>query len=391
EAHHLRRGPRGVPGHVPHLRGPGAAARPGEAHRRPRVRPRRLAGAGPPRPAGAQRPRGVRRRRRRRPPLHRGAQRGALQAVLRLPVVRRHPRRLRGALPGRPRHRGAEAPLAAPVLHRRAGDRHRHDRALGWVRPRRAEDHGGPRRRGLGAQRLQDLHHQRLVRRPGPGRRPHQPGEGCPRHHPVRRRDGDARVRARPQARQGGPARVRHRRAVLRRRPAGPRAGGRRGRRRLRRDDGAARHRADRRGRLQPLARPADPRRDLGLRAGATGVRPADRLLPGQPVHPRRAGHHRRGHPGLRRRLRAGAAARPAHRRRRGQGQVVDRAGAERHPRRLRPALGRLRLHERVPGDPGLGRRPGVADLGRVERDHEGADRARPRARRPAGEGEGPL
>ena len=33
------------------------------------------------------------------------------------------------------------------------------------------------RRRRLGAQRLQDLHHQRLLRRPGRRRRAHQPGE----------------------------------------------------------------------------------------------------------------------------------------------------------------------------------------------------------------------
>ena len=52
-------------------------------------------------------------------------------------------------------------------------------------------------------------------------------------------------------------------------------------------------------------------------------------------------------------------------RRRRGQGEVVDGRGPERRAGRLRPALGRLRLHERVPGRPGLGRRPRHPDLGR--------------------------
>ncbi len=65
---------------------------------------------------------------------------------------------------------------------------------------------------------------------------------------------------------------------------------------------------------------------------------------------------------------------------RRRQGQVVDRRGAERRAGRLRPALGRLRLHERVPGRPGLGRRSRDPDLGGNQRDHEGTDRARSRA-----------
>ena len=43
------------------------------------------------------------------------------------------------------------------------------------LRPRRAEDHGGQGRRRLGDQRLQDLHHQRLLRRPRRGRRAHRP------------------------------------------------------------------------------------------------------------------------------------------------------------------------------------------------------------------------
>ncbi len=64
---------------------------------------------------------------------------------------------------------------------------------------------------------------------------------------------------------------------------------------------------------------------------------------------------------------------------RRRQGQVVDRPGAGRGARPLRPAARRLRLHERVPRRPRLARRPRDPDLGRLQRDHERADRARPR------------
>ena len=105
----------------------------------------------------------------------------------------------------------------------------------------------------------------------------------------------------------------------------------------------------------------------------------ADRLLPAQQVPARRAGHPGRRHPGLRRPVRGRAHAPSeltADRRR--QGQVVDLPGAERDPRPLRPALRRLRLHERVPRRPRLARRPRLEDLGRLQRDHEGAHRPRP-------------
>ena len=75
----------------------------------------------------------------------------------------------------------------------------------------------------------------------------------------------------------------------------------------------------------------------------------ADRHLPAQPVPARRAGHAGRGDPGLRRPVRGRAHRREAHRHRCGQGQVVDRPGAERRARPLRPDARRLRLHERVP------------------------------------------
>ena len=69
----------------------------------------------------------------------------------------------------------------------------------------------------------------------------------------------------------------------------------------------------------------------------------------------RRAGHPVRGDPGVRRRLPHAAGSPDADAGRCRQGQVVVGRGAERDPRRLRPALGRLRLHERVPGRPRLG------------------------------------
>ena len=47
----------------------------------------------------------------------------------------------------------------------------------------------------------------------------------------------------------------------------------------------------------------------LGVREGAQGVRSADRLVPGQQVHPGRAGHQGRGDPGLRRCLPAGSTS----------------------------------------------------------------------------------
>ena len=60
------------------------------------------------------------------------------------------------------------------------------------------------------------------------------------------------------------------------------------------------------------------------------GLRPADRLLPGQQAPAGRAGHPVRGDPGVRRRLRPAAGRQDPQRRRRRQGQVVDRRGAER-------------------------------------------------------------
>ena len=181
------------------------------------------------------------------------------------------------------------------------------------------------RRRRVGDQRLEDLHHQRLLRRPHRRRGAHRAREEGPRHHAVRRRERPRGLRPRPQARQGRPGRVRHGRAVVHRRPRPARERHRRGRRGLHPHDdvpaaGAARLRGH-----QPRPRRADPHRDDPVRQGPPGLRQADRLVPAQPVPARRARHARRGHPGVRRPVRARAPRRRADRRRRRQGEVVDR------------------------------------------------------------------
>ena len=249
---------------------------------RPRAAARVLAGrrqAGLPRPRD---PRAVRRLRGRRLPLQRGAHRGARQGQHDPAELRRHPRRHRRALPRAPHQRRAEGALAAAVLHRRAAHRDRHDRARRRLRPRQPEDHRRPRRRRLDHQRLQDLHHQRRQRRPGRGRRAHQPGEEGQGHLALRRRHHARRLLRRPGARQGRPGRVRHRRAVLRGRPRQQRRPDRPARHRLHLDDAVPAAGAPRLGDHQPRPRRADPRGDDPVRQGAQGLRPADRQLPAQ-------------------------------------------------------------------------------------------------------------
>ncbi len=74
---------------------------------------------------------------------------------------------------------------------------------------------------GWSTQRVEDLHHQRLLRRPGAGRRPDSRRRRVrKRHHLVRGRGRHAGLRAGTQARQGRSTGGRHRRVVLRRRPA---------------------------------------------------------------------------------------------------------------------------------------------------------------------------
>ena len=151
-----------------------------------------------------------------------------------------------------------------------------------------------------------------------------------------------------------GHARPGHRRAVLHRRAR------------------AGREPARRRGRGLPPARratcrrsgcrsrsPASPRPaaafdwTLDYAKERTGVRPADRLVPEQPLRARRDGDRDRDRPGVRRPVRARPQRRRAHRRGGGDGQVVVHraAGAGRRP--LRAAARRLRLHDASTRSPG--------------------------------------
>ena len=172
----------------------------------------------------------------------------------------RHPQRRLPALHRRPRHPGAEGALAARDGRRRADLRHRDDRARRRLRPRRAEDHRGARRRRLGAQRQQDLHHQRLPGRPGHRRHPHRPEQGRQGHHLVHGRGGHGGLHPRPQARQGRPGGERHRRAVLRGRASARHQPDRRRGHGLHRDDAAPAAGAGRRRLRQRRPRQADPR-----------------------------------------------------------------------------------------------------------------------------------
>ena len=77
----------------------------------------------------------------------------------------------------RVRHRGAEAEVPAPPGHRREAGRLRPHRARRGHRRGHAEDHRRGQGRPLGAQRLQDLHHQRRLRRHLRGVRHDRQGE----------------------------------------------------------------------------------------------------------------------------------------------------------------------------------------------------------------------
>ncbi len=136
---------------------------------------------------------------------------------------------------------------------------------------------------------------------------------------------------------------------------------------------------AHRRCHLEPGARRADPAGDHRVHQGAQGVRPVHRVVPGQQVPARRAGHQGRRHAGFPRPVHARPHPRRADRRGRGEGEVLERGRAERGARRLRAAARRLRVHDRVPGRPRLDGRAGHQDLGRLQRDHEGTHRPRPR------------
>ncbi len=104
---------------------------------------------------------------------------------LRLRARRRRHRRLR--------HAGADHALGAGVLRRRRGDqarRLRGDRAAGRLRRQEPEDDRQARRRRVGPQRDQGLHHQRRHRRRPRRRRHRRPGARHPRPGLLRDRQG---------------------------------------------------------------------------------------------------------------------------------------------------------------------------------------------------------
>ena len=112
---------------------------------------------------------------------------------------------------------------------------------------------------------------------------------------------------------------------------------------------------------------------------GPQGVRQADRQLPEQPVHPRRASHrgHRGAHDG--RRVRQAAPRGEADRRAGRDGQVVLHRGAGPAQRPVPAAARRLWLHARIPRRAGVPGRSDPDDLRRHDRDHEGDHRPQPR------------
>ena len=145
-----------------------------------------------------------------------------------------------------------------------------------------------PRRRRVPAERIEDVHHQRAVRRHDrlhlqARRRRGRPAR--PQGVPVRARRGHARSRAEQAVAQDGPALVADRHVVPRRRAGRARPPARRdrgspGSRRPRRvegdvHDGAHRRRGDGAGHHRTLPRAVRP-----VREGAGAVRAADRQLP---------------------------------------------------------------------------------------------------------------
>ena len=117
------------------------------------------------------------------------------------------------------RHRRAEDQLPAAHGPRRDHHRHRDERARRRLRPAVGEDQRGQGRRGLlHRQRRQDLHHQRLERRPGDHRGQDQPGARRQGHEPGAAGARHAGLRARQAAEEAGPEGAGHVGAVLRQR-----------------------------------------------------------------------------------------------------------------------------------------------------------------------------
>ena len=226
---HLHGGARPAAGVDPRLRDQGAGAarrRVGGDH----VPGLRLHADGRARAARPVLSRGVRRPGRRlllQPRARRGA--GPL-ALGRPGHGRRRPHR-HGDPAGPPvRHRGAEAALP------RARDRRREDQLPGDHRARRRlgrrrDPHPrGPRRRRVGDQRGEDLHHQRAPGRLHRARGQDRPRGRARRDQPVPGRHGPAGRDPRAAAREARHARVRHRAARLPGRPRARRRAARRAR-----------------------------------------------------------------------------------------------------------------------------------------------------------------
>ena len=287
--------------------------------------------AGQARPARARGARAVRRRRRR-------ATTGSTRCWPRsCPGSVRRSRRASASTPTscapylvRADHRGAEAALAARVLHRRARHRDRDDRARRRIGPGRAEDHRraatattgsstGPRRSSPTATAPTWWWSP-----PGPARRRRPRGITL-----FARRDRHAGLRAAgaswtrsastsptPPSCSSTDVRV----------PATQRASGRSDKGFIHMMELAAagadrrrdrQHRARRRRSSPRPSSTASERKAFGQPIG---------ILPAQQVPARRAVHQDRGHPGLRRPVRPRPHQGRAHRRRRGEGQVVERA-----------------------------------------------------------------
>ena len=181
---------------------------------------------------------------------------------------RRRPGRHGDAADPRVRDRGAEAAVGRP-RHRRPEDPlPRHLRAQRGLRRRRHQDARGARRRRLGHQRHQDLHHQRHPRRRDRAGDEDRPRRRLRRLHALPRPDGHARRHAQQAPREARHARVRHGADHLRGRPRARLRGARHDRQGLLPDHVGAPGRAPERLRRQHRRGPAGLRPDAPVRQG---------------------------------------------------------------------------------------------------------------------------
>ena len=243
--------------------------------------------------------------------------------------------------------------MAAGSDSRPGVGRLRAHRARGGLGRGRHPHHGPAREWRVGDQRQQAIHHQlghrdHLAGHRHRGHRKHRGWqEGDLKHHRAQRHTG---IHRRTVLQQGRLERVGHSSAHLRRRPRprGKSAGGPRHRlRELLVHLGRGPHRDRRAGHRSGAGL---RRRERQVREGASGVRPADRLLPGDQLQDRADGgtRPRRAH-GV---LRCGGKD--------VGGKVIQEGGGDREddrvgggdgqrPRR-HPDPWRIRLHERVSG-----------------------------------------